>query len=107
MFSSHLLFAFVHRKDRIDGNPADRDLVRRYSQYFEISARFINRHEVLLVVMAKPHRVHIEICHHDRLPARQTLFCFEPRDNFGRQKMRTDNHVRLIFAQDFDEGARV
>src|SRR4051812_10012406 len=107
MLTPHVLLVFAHGEDRIDWYATHRDLVGRYPQHFQIDAGFVDRHEVLLIMMTEPHGMHVKVGYDDRLTTRETLFCLEPRDNLSRQKMRADNHVRLIFAQDLYEGPRV
>ncbi len=107
MFQSHFLLIFLQHKDRINWDTADSDLVVRYTQGFEVGARFINRDEVLFVMMTEPHCMNVEVGDDYRLPTGEALFGFEPRDNLSRQEVCADDHVGLVFAQQFDERARV
>src|SRR5215213_7247742 len=107
MLRPHLLLVFLNCKHWIDRNPAHGDLFRRYAERFEIRTRFIERHEVSLVVMDQPHRMHVEVSDDDHLSTRQTLLRFQPRNDLSRQKMSTDDKIRMILAQELDERTRV
>ena len=86
--------SFCRAKTGSIGMPLTVILSRRYSEGFEVGACFVNRHEVLLVMMAEPHRMNVEVGDDDRLATGDALFGFEPRDNLSRQEVRADDHDR-------------
>src|SRR5262249_18983433 len=94
-------------KDRIDGNSTHSDFLRRYTQRLEIDTRFVDGHEIALVVVDQPHSVHVEVSNNDHLPAGETFFGFEPRNDLCGQEMSTDNQVRLVLRQQLYEGSSV
>src|SRR6185369_12732060 len=73
MLHPHLVLVFLNRKHRIDRNPAHGDLLRGYAERQKVRTRFIERHEVTLVMMDQPHRMHVEISDDDHLSTGQTL----------------------------------
>src|SRR5258705_4108831 len=107
VFEEPLVFVFVQGEERVNRAAADSDLVARNCQSFEVGARFVNRDEILFIMVAEPHSVNIKVGDDNRLAAGNALFGFEPRDNLGRQEVRADYHIGLVFAQQFDERARV
>src|SRR6185436_13352361 len=107
MLRAHFLLVFLHCKHRIDRNPTHEDLLRGYAEHFEINPRFVERNEVALVVMDQPHRMHVEVSDYDHLSTRQTLLSLQPRNNLSRQKVSTDDQIRLVLAQEFHKRTRV
>src|SRR6266700_6182585 len=61
VFKAHLVFVFVQGEDRVNRDAADSDLVARNRKSFEVGARFVNRDEILLIMMAEPHRMNIKV----------------------------------------------
>src|SRR6185369_7712304 len=107
MLRTHLELVFSNRKDWINWYSTDRDLLGRNTERFEINARFFERHEVTLVMMDQPHRVHVKVRDDNHLPAHESLFRFEPRHDFSRQKVSTNNQIRLVLTQQLHKRARI
>src|SRR5687768_17641389 len=70
VFRAHLLLVFDTPEDGVDRYAADRDLLRRYTERFEINARFLDRDEVLLVMMDQQYFVGIDESHANHHPTR-------------------------------------
>src|SRR6185369_16940611 len=107
MLRPHLLLVFLNCKHRIDRNPTHCDLLRGYAEHFEVCTRFIDRDKVTLVMMDQPHRMHVEVSDDDHLSTRQTLLRLQPRNDLSRQKVSTDDQIRLVLAQEFHKRTRV
>ena len=81
------------RKARVDGDAGYRDLRCRDPALLEVDPRLVERDEVLLVVVAQPHCVNVEVGDDDPLRAREAPLCPEPRDDLGWEEMRADDGV--------------
>ena len=69
--------------------------------------RLLQCDEVLFVMTAQPHGVHVQISHHDRLRAAEPLLRLEPGNNLSRQKVSADRDIRILFLQHLYKRTRV
>ena len=76
MLLAHQAFIFRFGKHWINGDTRDGDLVRWNAKVLHVDSSFIQGNEVMLVVMAEPHCMNVEIRDDDRLRAFQPSFCF-------------------------------
>src|SRR5215212_8144887 len=107
MLCSHFLLVFLFCEHRIDWNPTHRNLCGGYPEGLKVDACFLDHDKIMLVMVDQPHRVDVEVGDDYYLTTRETFLCFQPRHDFGRKKVRTNNQVRLVIAQQFNEGTRV
>ena len=92
---------------RIDRDAARGHLAARDAEAHQVLARLVDGHEVVLEMMAEPHRVHVEVGHDDRLRAREPPLGLEPRDDLGGQEVGAEDQVRPVLLEHAHERARV
>ena len=70
VFDPHVRVVLWIGEDRVDGDAGDGDLFGGDAKGLQVFAGLVHRDEVLLVMMAQPHRVDVKVGDHDDLPAR-------------------------------------
>jgi hypothetical protein len=94
-------------EDRVDGDAGGRHLRRGDAEPHEVLARLVQRHEVLLVVVAEPHGVHVEVGDDDGLAEVDAPLRLEPGDDLGGKEVRADGDVGPVLLKHPDERPRV